>query len=298
MKLSTLFDRGDFVVTGEVGPVKGAIPRDDRFVPPCLAEAASLAGCVHAVNVTDNQSAVMKLGSLAASVHLKQNGHEPVYQITCRDRNRIALQSELLTAYSLGIDNVLLLTGDHTRLGDHREAKPVFDLDSVQLIRIAAGLKAGRDMVGNELSHAPDLFIGAVVNPNFTPLDLQLMKLEKKVEAGAQFFQTQAVYDDRTVDAFVEKIEKLGRPVQMGVVVLKSPRMGAYMNRNVSGISVPDKWIEEIGSVDRADRKKKAAEMTGRFIRKHKSKFQGVHIMPLGWTDVVPEILQHAEISI
>lgn len=298
MKLCELFDKGEFVVTGEVGPVKGAIPRGDNFVPPCAEEAKHLNGCVHAINVTDNQSAVMKLGSLAACVRLKKIGQEPIYQITCRDRNRIALQSELLTAFSLGIDNMLLLTGDHTNLGDHKEAKPVFDLDSVQLVKIAAGLQAGKDMAGNDLLYAPDIFIGAVVNPNFQPLDLQLMKMEKKVAAGAQFFQTQAVYDDRVVDEFVEKAAKFDCPVQLGVVLLKSPQMGAYMNRNVSGITVPQPWIDEIGSVDKGDRKKKAAEMMGRFINKHKSKFQGVHIMPLGWSDIVPDILEQAEIKI
>lgn len=297
MKLSELFDNGEFVVTGEVGPVKGAIPRDESYLPPCAREAEHLKGHVHAINVTDNQSAVMRLGSLAACVGLKKKGHEPIYQITCRDRNRLALQSEILTAFSLGVDNMLLLTGDHTNLGDHKEAKPVFDLDSVQLVKIAMDLQNGKDMVGNNLLHAPDIFIGAVVNPNFQPLDLQLMKMEKKVAAGAQFFQTQAVYDDRTIDEFAEKVEGMGRPIQLGVVVLKSPQMGHFMNNNVSGIHVPQEWIDEIGAVDKADRKKKAAEMTGKFIRKHKSKFQGVHIMPLGWTDIVPEILAHADIG-
>ncbi len=297
MKLGELFDKGEFVISGEVGPVKGAIPRDRDFVPPCEKEAVNLNGAVHAINVTDNQSAVMRLGSLAACVRLKSKGYEPIYQITCRDRNRIALQSEILTAYSLGVDNMLLLTGDHTNLGDHKQAKPVFDLDSVQLIKIATSLQEGKDMVGNDLLFKPDMFIGAAVNPNFQPLDLQLLKMRKKADAGAQFFQTQAVYDDRVVDEFVEKTEKMNLPVQLGVVVLKSPQMGAYMNKNVSGITVPKEWIDGIGSVDKADRKKKAAEMTGRFIRKHKSNFQGVHIMPLGWTDIVPDILKHAEIE-
>ena len=297
MKLDELFNNGKFVVTGEVGPVKGAIPRDENFVPPCAKEAEHLNGHVHAINVTDNQSAVMRLGSLAACIRLKKMGHEPIYQITCRDRNRLALQSEILTAFSLGVDNMLMLTGDHTNLGDHKQAKPVFDLDSVQLVKIAADLQKGKDMSGNDLLNSPDIFIGAVVNPNFQPLDLQLMKMNKKVEAGAQFFQTQAVYDDRAIDEFAEKVNGIERPVQLGVVVLKSPQMGNFMNKNVSGIQVPQSWIDEIGSVDKADRKKKAAEMMGKFIRKHKSKFQGVHIMPLGWTDIVPEIIAQAELD-
>ena len=154
----------------------------------------------------------MRLGSLAACIRLKKIGHEPIYQITCRDRNRLALQSDILTAFSLGVDNMLLLTGDHTNLGDHKEAKPVFDLDSVQLVKIAADLQEGQDMVGNDLLNSPDIFIGAVVNPNFEPLDLQLMKMSKKAEAGAEFFQTQAVYDDRAIDEFVEKVKGLDLP--------------------------------------------------------------------------------------
>ncbi|OQY50359.1 MAG: hypothetical protein B6240_01890 [Desulfobacteraceae bacterium 4572_87] len=255
MKLSTYFDKGEFVVTGEVGPIKGAIPRDRAIVPRCAQEAEALHGRVHAINVTDNQSAVMRLGSLAASVGLKARGHEPIYQLTCRDRNRIALQSDILTAYSLGVDNMLLLTGDHIKLGDHKTTKPVFDLDSVQLIKMARGLMEGHDIVGNEIENSPDFTIAGVVNPNFLPLDLQLMKM-------------------------------------------KSPQMGNFMNKNVSGITVPQEWIDEIGSVDKSDRKKKAAEMMGRFIKKHKNKFQGVHIMPLGWTDIVPHILDEAGISV
>ncbi len=297
MKITSLFEKGKFVVTGEVGPIKGAVSRDWRVSPSCAQEAWHLQDHVHAVNVTDNQSAVMRLGSLAASVGLKQRGIEPIYQLTCRDRNRIALQSDLLTAYSLGIDNVLLLTGDHIQLGDHKEAKPVFDLDSVQLLAMARGLSQGHDITGNAIENPPDMAYGAVVNPNFEPLDLQLLKMRKKIDAGAQFFQSQAVYDDRAVDEFVEKAAGFGRPIQMGVVVLKSPQMGKFMNNNVSGITVPDEWIDEIGSVDKSDRKKKAAEMMGRFIKKHKDKFQGVHIMPLGWTDIVPSILEQAEID-
>jgi 5,10-methylenetetrahydrofolate reductase len=285
-------------VTGEVGPVKGAVPRDPAVVPSCVREAEDLRDNVHAVNVTDNQSAVMRLGSLAASIRLKQSGFEPVYQLTCRDRNRIALQSDLLSAYSLGIDNVLLLTGDHIKLGDHRAAKPVFDLDSVQLLKIAKGLRRGYDMAGNELSFAADMALGAVANPNADPIDLQLMKMEKKVEAGAEFFQTQAVYDPLVFEKFIKRAEKLNRPIQLGLVVLKSPQMGRFMNKNVSGIEVPQSWIEEIGSVDKDDRKKKAAEMIARLIREIRPMIQGVHIMPLGWTDIVPDILEQADIKI
>ena len=298
MKITELFARGAFVVTGEVGPIKGALSRDRSDDASCTREAGFLRHHVHAVNVTDNQSAVMRLGSLAASVALKERGIEPIYQLTCRDRNRIALQSDLLTAYSLGIDNVLLLTGDHIQLGDHKEAKPVFDLDSVQLTKMARGLRDGYDMVGHALENPPDMALGAVVNPNCEPLALQLMKMKKKIDAGAEFFQTQAVYDPVTFERFMEKAQVFGCPIQAGVVVLKSPEMGRYMNTHVSGIRVPQTWLDEIAGVDKQDRKKKAAEMLGRFLRQIKSMVQGVHIMPLGWSDVVPDILAHAEIKV
>lgn len=298
MKITELFARGAFVITGEVGPMKGALPRDRNNEHACTREAGFLKHHVHAVNVTDNQSAVMRLGSLAASVALKDHGIEPIYQLTCRDRNRIALQSDLLTAYSLGIDNVLLLTGDHIQLGDHKEAKPVFDLDSVQLTKMARGLRDGYDIAGHAIENPPDMALGAVVNPNFEPLALQLMKMQKKIDAGAEFFQTQAVYDLAMFERFMEKAQVFGCPIQVGVVVLKSPQMGRYMNAHVSGIKVPQTWLDEIADVDEQDRKKKAAEMMGRFLRQIKSMVQGVHIMPLGWSDVVPDILAHADIEV
>jgi 5,10-methylenetetrahydrofolate reductase len=298
MKLTELFACGTFVITGEVGPIKGTVPRDRNIEPACALEARLLEHHVNAVNVTDNQSAVMRLGSLAASVGLKSRGIEPVYQLTCRDRNRIALQSDLLTAYSLGIDNVLLLTGDHIQLGDHKAAKPVFDLDSVQLISMARGLCDGFDIAGHTIENPPDMALGAVVNPNFKPLDLQLLKMKKKIDAGAEFFQTQAVYDVAVFERFIEKTQGLGCPIQVGVVVLKSPQMGRYMNSHVSGIQVPQKWIDEIAGVDKQDRKKKAAEMLGRFLKRIKPMVQGIHIMPLGWADIVPEILAYADIDV
>jgi len=293
MKLTELFDKGEFVITSEVGPVKGCLrSKNGGKLPQCAAEAEMVRGHVHAINVTDNQSAVMRLGSLAASVRLKERGFEPIYQMTCRDRNRIALQSDLLGACSLGIDNVLCLTGDYTSLGDHKSAKSVFDIDSVQLLKIAKGLNDGHDMMGNALTQSTNLALGAVVNPNFEPLDLQLLKMEKKIEAGAQFFQTQAVYDPAVFEKMAKKTEKFGVPVQYGVVVVKSPQMGKFMNDNVSGINVPEWIIKEMGSVSKEDRKKKAIEITIKLIKEIRHIVQGVHFMPLGWSDIVPEIVK------
>ena len=295
MKLTQLYNKKEFVITSEVGPVKGCVRPTDGTTPTCLGEATLLRDLVHAINVTDNQSAVMRLGSLAASVLLRQEKMEPIYQLTCRDRNRIALQSSLLNTYSFGIDNVLCLTGDHTSLGDHQTAKAVFDIDSVQLLKIAKGMNEGYDMMGNELTQPTDLCLGAVVNPNFEPLDLQLMKMEKKIEAGAEFFQTQAVYDPKRFETFVRKTEGFGVPIQYGIVIVKSPQMGKFMNANVSGITVPDWIIDEMGSVPKENRKKKAIEITTRLVNEIGPMVQGVHFMPLGWSDVVVSVIKEIE---
>jgi len=295
MKLTELFEKGTYVLTSEVGPVKGCVrERDNGDAAAFLQEADLLRDHIHAINVTDNQSAVMRLGSLAGSIKLKGRGIEPLYQISCRDRNRLALQSELLSAYSLGVDNVLVLTGDYTTLGDHPGAKPVFDLDSVQLIKTAVGLRNGLDMQGNELTSAPDFAVGAVVNPNFEPLDLQLMKMEKKVEAGAEFFQTQPVYDPTRFEAFMRKAGSFGVPIQLGLVLVKSAKMAKFMNDHISGITVPDAWMQELKSTPDGEAKSKCVEMTVRLIREVGPLCQGIHFMPLGWSDVVPRIIKEA----
>jgi 5,10-methylenetetrahydrofolate reductase len=291
MKLTNYFENHELVLTSEVGPVKGCIRDIGGPQPNFLQEAELIKDVVHAVNVTDNQSAVMRLGSLAASVRLKQMGIEPIYQLTCRDRNRIALQSDLLSACSLGIDNVLCLSGDYTSLGDHKSAKSVFDIDSVQLLNIARELNQGRDMVGNALAQPTGLALGAVVNPNFVPLDLQLLKMEKKIAAGAEFFQTQAVYDPAVFETFARKIEGFGVPVQYGIVIVKSAQMGRFMNEHVSGIRVPQWIIDEMAAVDKADRKRKAVEITLQLCREIAPMAQGIHFMPLGWSDVVREVV-------
>jgi len=289
MKLIEHFRNGKFVITSEVGPMKGCIKNGTN--PGFLEEARKITKYVHAVNVTDNQSAVMKLGSLAASVYLQREGIDPVFQLTCRDRNRIALQSDLLSACSLGIENVLCLTGDHIKLGDHKSAKGVFDIDSVQLLAVADGLNKGYDMVGNPLSAPTDLCLGAVVNPNFDPLDLQLMKMEKKIAAGATFFQTQAVYDPKVFESFIKMAGPFGVPIQYGIVIIKSPEMAKYMNEHVSGVSIPASFIDEIGSVPKERRKEKAIEMTVNLVNEITPMVQGVHFMPLGWSDIIPDIV-------
>jgi 5,10-methylenetetrahydrofolate reductase len=282
---------GKFPVTSEIGPPKGTNVEHE------LEAAVSVKDKVTAVNVTDLQSAVMRVGSLAVCRLLKERGVEPVLQVTCRDRNRISLQSELLSAAVLGVENVLCLTGDHIVLGDHRQARPVFDLDSVQLLKAVSELNSGHDMAGHELDGTPDLFPGAVVTPEFDPVDLQLIKMKKKIAAGAKFFQTQAVFDADKFKTFMDKVSGWNVPVMAGLVLLKSPGMAKFMNENVAGVFVPDSLIEEVKSTAKEDRKKKAAEIAARTIREVRDCCQGVHIMPLGWDDVVPEIIQQAELN-
>jgi methylenetetrahydrofolate reductase (NADPH) len=281
---------GKFVVTAEVGPPKGT------DVSHLLEMAELVCDHVDAINVTDQQSSVMTLGSLVVCHMLHQRGIEPVFQVTCRDRNRIALQSDLLSAAALGVENVLCLTGDYVTLGDHPQAKPVFDLDSVTLLRAVETLQEGHDLAGKALNGVPTFFAGAVVSPGAKPLGPQIAKMEKKVEAGAKFFQTQAIYDPAQFEAFMRQIEHLDVPVLVGIIMLKSAGMARFMNSNVAGVNVPDELIQEIGGVPRPDRPAKAVEIAARLIREMKGMCQGVHVMTLGWERYVPQLLEEAEL--
>jgi methylenetetrahydrofolate reductase (NADPH) len=290
-QIKQALESGQFVVTGEIGPPKGVA------LDKCLHDADMIRNHVTAINVTDLQSAVMRIGSLAVSALLVKRGLEPVYQLTCRDRNRLALQSDLLSAWTLGIENVLCLTGDHPVLGDHTEAKPVYDLDSVQLLKAASGLNQGYDMAGHELESVPNFFLGAVVTPASDPVEPQIIKMKKKIAAGAMFFQTQAIYEPGKFESFMNQVQGFKVPVMAGVVVLKSAAMAKFMNSNVAGINVPDDIISEMEQTQKDDRKKKAVEITARIIRKIKPLCQGVHIMPLGWDELVPDIIREAGLS-
>jgi len=273
-----------FVVTSEIGPPKGI------QTAKLLEDAELIRGRVDGINVTDLQSSVMRLGSLAVCSILKQKGFEPIFQMTCRDRNRLALQSDLLSAASLGIENVLILTGDHTTMGDHPDAKPVFDLDSVQLLEVARKLESGTDMKGNKLDgEAPRFCLGAVVNPGADPLEPQIIKMEKKIAAGAQFFQTQAVYDIKIFENFLDKTKHLKVPVLGGIVLLKSAGMARFMNKNVAGVSVPEGLIKEMEEAK--DKVAQSVNIAARLIKELKPMCQGIHIMPIGWDTKVPLVL-------
>lgn len=278
---------GKFILTSEVGPPKGT---ESGHI---LEDAELVRGRVDAINVTDLQSSVMRLGSLAVSIRLKEKGFEPVYQVTCRDRNRLALQSDILSAANFGIENILALTGDHPKLGDHPHAKAVFDIDSVQLIQVIRGLEQGLDMAGKKLEGVlPKFCVGAVVNPGSDPLEPQIMKMEKKIEAGAEFFQTQAVYDLKSFENFLSKTKHLKTAVIAGIVLLKSAGMAKYMNENVAGICVPDSLINEMR--DTKDKQAQSIEIAARLIKELKPMCQGIHIMPIGWDKLVPKVLDAA----
>src|SRR3989338_8705467 len=286
MTLCDKIKSGKFIITSEIAPPKGI------DVEEILKDAELVKGRVDAINVTDLQSSVMRTGSLAMCKLLIDRGLEPVFQVTCRDRNRLALQSDLLSASVFGIQNVLALTGDHPALGDHPDAKPVFDLDSMQLLEAIRTLESGKDMAGKELKGAPKFCAGAVVNPGADPIEPEIIKMEKKIQAVAKFFQTQAIYDIDLFKKFLGASSHLKTTIIAGIVLLKSAGMAKYMNKNVAGVFVPDNLIEEIDKAK--DKSAKSIEIAARLIKELKPMCQGIHIMPIGWDKKVPLVLDAA----
>ena len=283
-KLQHKLDAGEFVVTAEVCPPKGSDCAE------FLAKAKALQGIADAINVTDNQGANMRISPLAAAALLVREGIEPIFQITCRDRNRMALQSDLLGAAALGVRNVLALTGDHISFGDHRQAKPVFDLDSVQLLGAIAELGRGRDLAGNPLCGAPTFFAGAAAAPEAEPFEATLFKLEKKVAAGARFLQTQAVFDPSRLSAFREAVAPLGVKVIAGILLLKSARMARFITANIPGLRVPDHLVAELENA--GDPLSAGVEIALRLAREAKPFCDGIHVMAMGREDLIPEIVK------
>lgn len=290
MSFRDALESGRFVVTAEVGPPKGT------DITELLHHADLLKGKVDALNATDNQSAVMRISSTAICKLLLDRGHEPILQMTCRDRNRIGLQSDLLGASVLNIKNVLCMTGDHPNAGDHKESRPVYDIESVQLLKVVEALNSGKDMMGNEMAGSTDFFQGAVVTPESDPVEPQLMKFEKKVEAGANFFQTQAIYDIDKFKEFMTYANKFSVKVLAGIVLLKSAGMANFMNKFVPGIRVPQNLIDEIKEAGKEKALEKGIEIAARHIRQLKDEkvCTGVHIMAIGAEDKVPDIMDHA----
>jgi methylenetetrahydrofolate reductase (NADPH) len=279
-----------FIVTCEIAPPKGT------HLDPFKHHIDLLKDTVDAMNVTDHQSSVMRYPSLGGALLVREMGGEPILQMTCRDRNRLALQADLLFAASRGIHNVLCLTGDSVLLGDHKAAKGVFDLDSTQLIAAIRKLESGKDLGQNDLDGSVSFCAGAIVTPAADPLEPQLIKFEKKVEAGAEFIQTQAVYDLNQFKRFMDYAGSLPVKILAGIVLLTSAPMARFMNKNIAGIKVPQDLIDELTTAPKGGALAKGIEIAGRMIRRiHAEKIcHGVHIMAIGKEELVPEIMAAA----
>jgi 5,10-methylenetetrahydrofolate reductase len=281
---------GKFVVTSEIGPPKGT------NIEPMLHHIDLLKDRIDGMNVTDNQSSVMRYPSVGGTLYIKERGGEPILQMTCRDRNRMALQADILFAYSRGVRNILCLTGDAVPVGDHKEAKGVFDLDSVSLLHTIRTMETGKDLGGNDLDGAVDFCAGAIVTPEANPIEPQMIKFEKKVAAGAEFIQTQAIYDMENFKRFMEYARKFDVKILAGIILLTSHRMAIYMNKNVPGVFVPQNLIDEMAAAPKGTKVAKGIEIAGRMVRQlNEEKIcDGVHIMAIGKEEVVPDILDAA----
>lgn len=277
----------DFLVTAEITPPKGT------DLSEALADADNLRGLADALNVTDNQRAVMRMSPLAVSKALLDKGHEVIMQLTCRDRNRLALQSDVLAAYSLGVRNICVMSGDHTTKGDHPKARPVFDIDSVQLLGALRKMKEGFDLSGNAIGGLEGLTVGAVSNAD-PGQPMQMLKLRKKVKMGAEFIQTQAVYDAGQFEVFMEQTGDLEVPVIAGMIPLKSAQMARFMNGNIPGIRVPPEMIERMEKAE--DPADEGISICAQTIIEIKKLCRGVHVMPIGTHDRTPELLRIAGI--
>ena len=275
-----------FLVTMEVNPPKGT------DLTEILGAVAKVKGLVDAINVTDGSGAIMRACSLAVAKAVLDAGVDPILQMTCRDRNRLALQADLLGASILGIRNVLLLRGDDPKSGDHPDAKPVFDIESAALMQAARGLTQGQDMAGKPLTGSPRFCIGAACDPGAKDLEVEAQKLKAKVDGGAQFFQTQAVFDAAKLPVFMAKAKPLGKPILAGILLVKSAKMARYMNEHVWGIHVPDAIIERFEKA--ADKRAECVAVTAELIRAVRDSADGIHLYALGWEDLVPDILKEA----
>ncbi|MGI9860228.1 methylenetetrahydrofolate reductase [Moorella naiadis] len=293
-KMAKILSQGQFLVSGEIGPPKHADPAGIK------KHAAMLKDYVDAMNLTDNQTAIVRLSSIAAGVHVLQAGGEPIIQMTARDRNRIALQSDLLGAYSLGLRNVLCLSGDHQSFGNHPTAKNVHDVDSIQLIRIVKDLRdekkfsCGEELKGRE----PRFLIGAAANPFADPFEFRVLRLEKKINAGADFIQTQCIFDMERFERFMALVRERGlhqrAKIIAGVMPLKSARAAKYMQQSVAGMIVPDEIVARMEKA--ADPKAEGVAICVEQI-KHLQTIEGVagvHIMAVMWEDIIPTIVQEA----
>jgi len=296
--LERALESGKFAVTAEIGPPKNADPEVVR------RKARIMKGYIDAFNVTDGQTAVVRMASWAACLIGREEGIDPIVQMTCRDRNRIALQMDILGIAALGINNVLCLTGDYVTMGNHPSAKPVYDLDSIQLIKVVKSMRdEKRFQNGEEMDVEPRLYIGAVSNPfGGYPLQVDVLRLEKKVEAGADFIQTQCVFNLEKFEEWMKLVrqKRLHERVHIlaGITPLKSYRMAKYMNENVPGIEIPEKILSRMSSVPKEQAGEEGINICVEIIEKLKEVegVHGIHIMAIGWEDVVPELVKRAKL--
>ncbi|HVN97786.1 MAG TPA: methylenetetrahydrofolate reductase [Syntrophorhabdaceae bacterium] len=297
-RLKRILHKGHFAVTAECGPPKGADPKAIQ------KKGKLLKGFVDGVNVTDNQTGVVRLSSLASCVLLGKIGLDPVLQMVTRDRNRIALQSDILGASALGIRNILCLTGDHQSFGNQPQAKGVFDIDSVQLVHLVRQMRdEGLILGGEKLSTPPDLFVGAVENPFADPFKYRVIRLEKKVDAGAEFIQTQCIYNLNRFGEWMGQVRDRGLDKKVyilgGITPLKSARMAEYMNTQVAGMDVPQEVISRMKGVAQGEQRKEGLKIAVETIQalKEIEGVHGVHIMAIEWEDAVPEIVEEAGLT-
>ncbi len=278
-----------FVVTADVIPPKG-IAYDKS-----LKDIELLKGRVTAVNAADMPGANMRMGSLAMCVKIKEMGLEPILQMTCRDRNRIGLQSEMLSAYVLGIRNILCLRGDKSTDSDNPNTKAFFDLDTVDLLKAGKGLERGFDLGGNRLDGVPEFCLGAVLDPGAENQVAEIERARLKAEAGAEFFQTQPVFDVEAFGEFVEKVSVIGVPIIAGVFILRSAASARFMNKNIPGIHVPQRVIQEI---EKGEAERRSIEITVRLVKELSDLCRGVHIMmTVPWHHYIPLIIDEAGIK-
>jgi 5,10-methylenetetrahydrofolate reductase len=288
MSFKERIEAGKFVVVVELQPPKGV----DLSEMNEMAEL--LKGRVEAINVPDLQNAIMRLGSLAGCALLEAKGLETIFNLSCSDRNRLVLQSELLNASALGLKNVLILQGDHPSVGDHFEAQPVFDLDVMGLLGATKRLQEGYDLMGNDLKGKPRFCVGTLVNAAAKGhvLDLEVMDIEKKIRAGVDFFFTGSIYDPTLLEAFAKKTAHFKVPVIAGITLLKSVGMARYINKHVEGASIPDSIIDQL--MKASDKQEACIEIAGNLIKSLKPICQGVQIIPVGWEKLVPVLLDRA----
>jgi len=288
-KLEKVLESDAFVVTCELNPPKGT------NLEPLIEKAERLEGVVDAFNLTDSHAARMAMTPLAAAHRLLDHGVEPILQMTTRDRNRIALQGDLLGAAALGVENVVFMGGDPPTTGDHPDAKPVFDVYSSRMLEAVESMQRGSDMAGNALDGIPHFCAGAVVNPGAEDLDAEIDRMGEKVDAGARFFQSQAIYDAAAFERFSRAAKRYDVPVLAGIIPLKSDRQAAYMNAHVPGIHVPDAVIREISDAD--DKLATSIAIAARTIEALDGLCRGLHIMAIGWEAHIPTLLGKAGIN-